>query len=71
MSKHAQKCNEITEGRLEVEYNPFLANNLLEAAQIISSVWATGAFSQPDIREWLDKPFIFSPNLGGVMIGRN
>jgi hypothetical protein len=57
------EMKEINEGRLEVEYNPFLANNLLEAAQIISSVWPTGAFSRPDIREWLDKPIL--PNLGG------
>jgi hypothetical protein len=55
--------NNIIEGRLEVEYNPFLAKNLLEAAQIVGSLWPTGAFSKPDVREWLDKSPL--PNLGG------
>jgi hypothetical protein len=55
--------NDITEGRLEVQYNPFLSKNLLEAAQIIAAVWPTGAISRPEVRDMINLPA--AVDLGG------
>jgi len=55
--------NGILEGRLTVEYNPFLSKNLLEAAEILGKVWPTGAISKPEVRQKLDLPAEI--NLGG------
>lgn len=48
--------NDIDDGRLVVEYNPFLSKNLLEAAQIISSVWNTGSITPNEVRAKMDLP---------------
>lgn len=55
--------NEITNGHLEVQYNPFLSKDLLKISQIIGNIWPTGSISRPDIREWLG--MIMQPNMGG------
>lgn len=55
--------NEITEGHLEVQYNPFLSKDLLKLSQIISNIWPTNSISRPDIREWMG--MIMEPNMGG------
>lgn len=47
---------EVSDGRLEVEYNPFLSRNLLEAADIIRDVWPTGSLTVNDVRSKLDLP---------------
>jgi len=46
----------ITQGRLECKFNPFLSDNLLEAAQIISLVWQTNAISRPEVRPRIGLP---------------
>lgn len=48
--------HEVGDGRLEVEYNPFLSRNLVEAAAIIRDVWPTGSLTLNDIRSRLDLP---------------
>jgi len=53
----------ITEGRMEVQYNPFLPKDLLKVAQILSTIWPTGAISAPEIREEVDLPSVM--NTGG------
>jgi len=55
--------NEINEGYLEVQYNPFLSKDLLKLSQIISNIWPTNSISRPDIREWMG--MIMEPNMGG------
>lgn len=53
----------INGGHLEVEYNPFLPKDMLQVSQIIQSLWTTGAFSDPEIREMAGKPNV--PYMGG------
>ena len=48
--------NGINDGFLEVEFNPFLSRNLVEAAQIIRDVWPTGSLTPNEIRSQLDLP---------------
>lgn len=55
--------NEIFDGRLEVQYNPFLSKDLLKISQIIGNIWPTNSISRPDIREWMG--MIMEPNMGG------
>jgi hypothetical protein len=58
------RINDITEGHLELKYNPFLSKNLVEVADILSKLNPTGAITKPEIR----KPFDFLPeelDLGG------
>lgn len=58
------RINDINQGTLEVQYNPFLAKNLVEISEILSKLNPTGAITKPEIR----KPFDFLPeelDLGG------
>jgi len=57
------RMNNITEGHLEVDYNPFLAKNAFEMAQIISMIWPTGSISKPDVRDFMN--WDSKLNLGG------
>lgn len=47
---------EVSDGRLKVEYNPFLSQNLVEAATIIRDVWPTGSITKNDVRSRLNLP---------------
>jgi len=53
----------VTQGKVECLFNPFLSDNLLEAAQIISLIWQTQAISRPEVRERVGEPP--EVNLGG------
>ncbi|MBZ2166999.1 hypothetical protein [Methanobacterium spitsbergense] len=53
----------ITEGRLEVEYNPFLPVDMEKVGRIIQYLWPTGAISRPDVRQMARLPN--APYMGG------
>jgi hypothetical protein len=55
--------HDIHDGYFSVEFNPFLRENFLEAARILSSVWPTGAVTRPEIRNKLGLPT--KPDMGG------
>ena len=55
--------NGITDGRLEVEYNPFLSKDYEMIANIISKLSQTGAITNPEIRDKMD--WSKEVNLGG------
>jgi hypothetical protein len=50
------KSQGITNGRVECKFNPFLSDNLLQAAQIISLIWQTNAISRPEVRKRIGEP---------------
>lgn len=50
------KQHKIDYGRLEVEYNPFLSDNLVETAGILKDLWSTGSITVNEIRSRLDLP---------------
>jgi hypothetical protein len=63
LAKEILLHNDITEGYLKVQYNPFLSKNLLELGTLIQQLWPTGAVSKPDIRELMGMDE--NPDLGG------
>jgi hypothetical protein len=46
----------VTQGTVECVFNPFLSDNILEAAQIISLIWDTQAMSRPEVRPRIKLP---------------
>ena len=44
------KQHDMNNGYVCVDFNPFLAKNLVEAAQIVGSLWPTGAITRPEAR---------------------
>ena len=43
-----------TQGRMEVEYNPFLSKDYLAVSQIIANLYPTGSITNPEIRDLMD-----------------
>lgn len=43
-----------TQGRMEVEYNPFLSKDYLAVSQIIANLYPTGSITNPEIRDMMD-----------------